>query len=63
MVGRTARFYHTHPRARAVKAAYMKNYNKHPDRVKYRKELRRARRRRGIDGKRHAILRRFAPFH
>lgn len=40
----------------------MKKYNKLPDRVAYRKELRRERRRRGIDGERHAILRRFASF-
>lgn len=39
MVSRTARFYRTHPRARAKHRAYQAKYNKKPSQVKKRKEL------------------------
>lgn len=39
MVSRTARYYRTHPRARAKHNAYQAKYNKKPSQVKKRKEL------------------------
>lgn len=39
MVSRTARFYRTHPRARAKHRAYQAKYNKKSSQVKKRKEL------------------------
>lgn len=39
MVSRTARFYRTHPRARARHRAYQAAYNRKPSQVKKRSEL------------------------
>lgn len=39
MVSRTARFYRTHPRARAKHRAYQAKYNKKPSQRKKRSEL------------------------
>ena len=39
MVGKTAQYYHTHPRARKKKAEYDKEYNKKPEQRKKRSEL------------------------
>ena len=39
MVSRTARFYRTHPKARAKHRAYQAKYNKKPSQVKKRSEL------------------------
>ena len=41
MVSRTARFYRTHPKARAKHRAYQAKYNKKPSQVKKRVELKR----------------------
>lgn len=41
MAGRTAQYYHTHPKARKKKAEYDKEYNKKPEQVKKRVELNR----------------------
>lgn len=48
---RTAAFYASNPGARKKKAAYDKKYHSTPERRKYRAELSRERRARGIDGK------------
>lgn len=39
MVSRTARYYHTHPRARKKKAAYDKKFGRKPSQRKKRSEL------------------------
>lgn len=39
MVSRTAKYYHTHPRARAKKAAYDKIFNRKPSQLAKRAEL------------------------
>ena len=39
MVSRTARFYRTHPKARAKHRSYQANYNKKPSQRKKRSEL------------------------
>lgn len=39
MVSRTAKFYRTHPKARAKHNAYQREYNKKPEQVKKRTEL------------------------
>ena len=39
MVGKTARYYHTHPKARAKKKKYDAEFNKKPEQVKKRVEL------------------------
>jgi hypothetical protein len=39
MVSRTARFYRTHPKARAKHRAYQAKYNKKPSQVKKRSQL------------------------
>lgn len=39
MVGRTAKFYHTHPEARKKKAEYDKKFNKKEEQVEKRAEL------------------------
>lgn len=39
MVGKTAKYYHTHPQARKRKEKYDKDYNKQPERRKKRAEL------------------------
>lgn len=41
MVGRTAKYYHTHPKARAKKKAYDTEFEKKPEQVKKRVELKR----------------------
>lgn len=41
MVGKTAQYYHTHPKARKKKAEYDKEYDKKPERVERRVELKR----------------------
>lgn len=41
MVGRTAKYYHTHPEARKKKAAYDKEFNKKPEQKEKRAELKR----------------------
>jgi hypothetical protein len=48
---RTAAFYASNPEARKKKAAYDKKYHSTPERRKYRAELSRERRARGIAGK------------
>lgn len=48
---RTAAFYASNPEARKKKAAYDKKYHSTPERKKYRAELSRERRARGIAGK------------
>ena len=48
---RTAAFYASNPEARRKKAAYDKKYHSTPERRKYRAELSRERRARGIDGR------------
>lgn len=48
---RTAAFYASNPEARKKKAAYDKKYHSTPERRKYRAELSRERRARGIDGR------------
>jgi hypothetical protein len=48
---RTAAFYASNPEARKKKAAYDTKYHSTPERKKYRAELSRERRARGIDGK------------
>lgn len=49
--GASARFYRSNPEARRKKAAYDKKYHSTTERRKYRSELARERRRRGIMGK------------
>lgn len=39
MASRTAEYYHTHPKAKAKKAAYDKEYNAKPEQRKKRSEL------------------------
>lgn len=41
MVGKTAQYYKTHPEARKKKAAYDKEFNKKPEQVEKRVELKR----------------------
>ena len=48
---KTAAFYASNPEARKKKAAYDKKYHSTPERRKYRAELSRERRARGIEGK------------
>jgi hypothetical protein len=48
---RTAAFYASNPEARKKKAAYDKKYHSTPERKKYRAELSKERRARGIAGK------------
>lgn len=49
--GRSTEYYRTHPEARAKKVAYQAKRNRDPEQVRYRVELKRERRRRGIYGK------------
>jgi len=51
MAGKTAEYYKKNPEARKKKAAYDKKYNSSTSRKKYRAELARERRARGIMGK------------
>jgi hypothetical protein len=48
---RSAKYYQTHPKARAKKKAYDKEYHATPARKKYRRELQNERYARGIAGK------------
>lgn len=48
---RTAAFYAKNPKSRKKKAAYDKKYHSTPERRKYRAELSKERRARGIEGK------------
>jgi hypothetical protein len=48
---RTAKYYASNPKARAKKKKYDTSYGSTPERKKYRKELARARRKKGIMGK------------
>ena len=48
---RSARYYASNPKARAKKKKYDTSYGSSAERKKYRKELARARRKRGIMGK------------
>ena len=48
---RSAKYYASHPEARKKKQAYDKKYHSTPSRKRYRRELEKARRDRGIDGK------------
>jgi len=41
MVGKTAEYYHTHPKARKKKAEYDAKFNKKPEQVEKRVELKR----------------------
>lgn len=49
--GRTARFYRSNPEARAKKNAAQRKRNRSPLAIQYRVDLKRERRKRGIDGK------------
>ncbi len=49
--GRTARFYRKNKKSRLKHRADQRQINKSPEKVKYRSELRKERRKRGIDGK------------
>ena len=49
--GRTARFYRKNKKSRLKHRADQRAINKRPEKVKYRSELRKERRKRGIDGK------------
>ena len=49
--GRTARFYRKNKKSRLKHRADQRQINKRPEKVKYRSELRKERRKRGIDGK------------
>lgn len=48
---KTAQYYRDNPEAREKKDAYNKEYNKKPEQIKKRTELKQERRDRGIDGK------------
>ena len=48
---KSARYYASNPKARAKKKRYDTAYHSTPARKKYRRELGKARRKRGIDGK------------
>jgi len=50
-LGKSARYYHSNPKARAKKKAYDTAYHKTPERRRYRSKLWMERRRRGIAGK------------
>lgn len=49
-LGRTARFYATHPKSRDKKKKYDTKYHSTPARKKYRAELNKARRKRKLKG-------------
>lgn len=49
-LGKTARYYKTHPKARQVKAKYDTEYHSTDERKKYRAKLNRERRRRKLRG-------------
>lgn len=49
-LGRTARFYATHPKSREKKKKYDTKYHSTPARKKYRAELNKARRKRKLRG-------------
>lgn len=49
-LGKTARYYKTHPKARRVKAKYDTEYHSSDERKKYRAKLNRERRRRRLKG-------------
>ena len=48
---KTAKYYAKNPKARAKKKAYDTKYHSTPERKKYRRDLEKARRERGINGK------------
>ena len=51
MAGRTSKYYKENPEAAAKHRSYMRKYNQQPEKVKYRSELNKERRKRGIYGK------------
>ena len=50
-LGKTAKFYQDNPQAAAKHRSYMRKYNQDPLKIKYRSELNKERRKRGIYGK------------